>query len=187
MSALQESNRHSLAERGDDCYETPLVAVEALMRVERLPRVIWEPACGPGAIVRVLRHAGHIVHASDLVDYGCPDRQARIDFLFERQAPASVEAIVTNPPYKIVEAFVAHALELCPRVMMLLRLNFLEARRPTGVLDRPGFARVHIFRRRLPMMHRKDWKGRRIDKGRCSFAWFVWDRNHKGLAELHRI
>ena len=64
--------RHPLAERGDDLYETPPVAVEALLRVEHLPRRIWEPACGPGAIVRVLRAHGHEVLASDLVDYGNP-------------------------------------------------------------------------------------------------------------------
>ena len=46
---------HALAVRGDDCYETPEVATEALLRAEKLPTTIWEPACGPGAIVRVLR------------------------------------------------------------------------------------------------------------------------------------
>jgi hypothetical protein len=42
--------RHPHAERGLDLYETPAVAVEALLRVERLPHRIWEPACGRGAI-----------------------------------------------------------------------------------------------------------------------------------------
>jgi hypothetical protein len=50
--------RHALADRKDDLYETPDVAVRALMRVENLPLRIWEPACGRGAIVRVLRAAG---------------------------------------------------------------------------------------------------------------------------------
>jgi hypothetical protein len=49
--------RHSLAARGDDLYETPAEAVHALMRVEHLPLRVWEPACGPGAIVRVLRES----------------------------------------------------------------------------------------------------------------------------------
>jgi hypothetical protein len=64
--------RHPLAERGDDLYETPPVAVEALLRVEKIPHRVWEPACGPGNIVKVLRTAGHEVLASDLVDYGDP-------------------------------------------------------------------------------------------------------------------
>src|SRR6516162_8818181 len=75
--------RHPLAERGHDLYETPDVAVEALLRVERLPHRIWEPAAGRGAIVRVLlRRAGHAVIASDVADYGFPLDFVR-DFLTE--------------------------------------------------------------------------------------------------------
>ena len=50
--------RHPDSERGDDLCETP----------EVLPRTIWEPACGHGATVRVLRDAGHRVIATDLID-----------------------------------------------------------------------------------------------------------------------
>ena len=104
---------HPLKDRGDDLYETPAAAVEALLAVERLPAVIWEPACGPGAIGRVLRARGHTVHATDLVDYESADQDfGRRDFLFERAAPAGVEAITTNPPYKLAGEFVTHALEL---------------------------------------------------------------------------
>lgn len=77
--------RHALSEHGNDLYETPPEAVHALLKVERLPRHIWEPACGPGAITHILRAAGHIVHATDLVDYGCPDSEAAVDFLMETQ------------------------------------------------------------------------------------------------------
>ena len=62
--------RHAHAERGLDLYETPDVAVEALLRVEKIPQRIWEPAAGKGAIVRVLRGHGHAVIASDIYDYG---------------------------------------------------------------------------------------------------------------------
>ena len=62
--------RHTNAERGLDLYETPSVAVEALLRVEQLPHCIWEPAAGKGAIVRVLRGHGHSVITSDIYDYG---------------------------------------------------------------------------------------------------------------------
>src|SRR5262245_4278152 len=82
MSLTHAANagRHSLAARGDDLYETPPVAVEALMRVERLPHRIWEPACGPGGIVGILRAAGHRVYATDLNDWGCPDSESGVDF-----------------------------------------------------------------------------------------------------------
>jgi hypothetical protein len=153
--------RATLKVRQDDLYETAPAAVEALLAVEPIPDVVWEPACGPGAIVRVLRAHGRRVIATDLVDYASPDQDAaRRDFLLERAAPPGCTCIVTNPPYKLAEQFVAHSLELCPRVIMLLRLAFLESERRSPILDSGQLARVLIFRRRLPMMHRAGWQGR---------------------------
>jgi hypothetical protein len=178
--------RHPLSERGHDLYETPEVAVHALLRVEQLPHVIWEPACGPGNIVNVLRVAGHEVFASDLVDYGDTSHLYGRDFLVEPSAPDGCDCIVTNPPFKDAERFVEHALTLCPKVLMLLRLAFLESERRRGILENRGLKRVHVFRRRLPMMHRAGWEGRKANSG-MAFAWFVWDRAHKGPTEIHRI
>jgi hypothetical protein len=119
--------RHTISVRGNDLYETPEVATLALLRAEPLPRTIWEPACGPGAIVQILRDAGHRVIATDLIDYCSPDQDhAGRDFLPERSAPDGVEMIVTNPPFKLAAQFAAHGLSLCPRVVMLLRLTFLK-------------------------------------------------------------
>ena len=119
--------RHSFADRADDLYETPACAVQALLEVESLPYVIWEPACGRGAIARVLEAAGHKVHASDLRDYGygIPG----VNFLTTRVVPLDAECILTNPPYKHAEAFVARALRSSPKVVMFLRLAFLESER----------------------------------------------------------
>jgi len=180
------SGRHSVAVRGDDLYETPPEAVRALLKVESLPESIWEPACGPGAIVGVLRAAGHRVYATDLRDYGCPDSRSRIDFLREWAFPSPVSAIVTNPPYKQAGQFVAHALTLCPRVVMLLRLAFLESEQRSSILENCGLARVHVFRKRLPMMHRHGWQGPRASSS-IPFAWFVWDRAYRGETKLARM
>ena len=79
------------AERGLDLYETPAPAVRALLDVEALSGPIWEPACGPGAIVGVLRAAGHRVIATDVVDYGCPDAAGGVDFLAQSCAPEGAE------------------------------------------------------------------------------------------------
>jgi hypothetical protein len=179
--------RAPLAARGDDLYETPAVAVEALLRVEKLPRRIWEPACGPGAIVNVLRAHGHDVFASDLVDYGDPSHHYHRDFLMERRPPPGYDdCLLTNPPFKLVEEFVAHALALCPRVVMLLRFAFYESERRRDVLEGCGLARIYCFRKRLPMMHRAGWEGRKGNSG-MAFAWYVWDRNYAGDTTLHRI
>jgi hypothetical protein len=176
-----------LDDRKDDLYETPAAAVRALLQVEALPCCLWEPACGPGAIVRVLRGAGHSVIATDLADYQSPDQDfARRDFLLERAAPERVEAIVTNPPFKLANQFVEHALRLCPRVVMLLRLTFLESTRRTAILEAGHLARVYVFRNRLPMMHRAGWNGP-MASSTVAYAWFVWDRDHDGPTELRRI
>lgn len=176
--------RHLLSDRKDDLYETPPVAVEALLRVEKLPSILWEPACGRGKIVKALQAAGHYVYASDLVAYG--DNNSGVDFLMEWRVPHKAEAIITNPPFKLAEEFVEHALTLCPKVIMLLRLAFLESERRSHLLDSGALARVYAFRKRLPMMHRDGWEGRKANSG-MAFAWFVWDKSHQGPTTIRRI
>lgn len=184
---------HAHAARGLDLYETPGVAVRALLAAEWLPGRIWEPACGPGALVRELRASGRTVVASDIVNYGCPG-QVVGDFLRATVAPAGVDCIVTNPPYRHAAEFVEHGLTLCPRVVMLLRLAFLEGGTGTkrsslarlAVLDGGHLARVLQFRERLPMMHRAGWDGP-TNTSATPFAWFVWDRSWRGPTQVHRI
>lgn len=178
---------HPVSERGNDLYETPSEAVQALLKAENLPQIIWEPACGPGLIVRLLRATGRQVYATDLVNYSSPDQDAHgWDFMMETQLPIGVQAIVTNPPFKNAGQFVEKALDLCPKVVMLLRLAFLESERRSPILDAGWLARVHVFRKRLPQMHRHGWTGNHSNSG-MAFAWFVWDKSHKGPTELHRI
>jgi hypothetical protein len=177
--------RHRLRDRGDDLYETPAPATLALCRSERLPLRIWEPAAGRGAIVKVLRNAGHEVAASDLVHYGMPGQAAGIDFLLEQSAPAGVEAIVTNPPYKAAAEFVRHGLDLAPQVYLLLRIQFLAAKRRNDIISRRLRA-VHVFGNRLPMMHRDGWDGPRASSAH-DHAWFCWDSNQTGPATVDQI
>jgi hypothetical protein len=185
LSAAANAGRHTLAERGLDLYETPSCATEALLRVERLPHWVWEPAAGRGAIVDVLRDHGHACVASDIVAYDFPLHFVR-DFLTAAKTPAGVECILTNPPFQIITAFVAHALDLCPRVIMLARLAFLESERRTEILERRGLARVYVFRNRLPMMHRDGWTGPKASSA-IAYAWFVWDRGYRGPVVIDRI
>jgi hypothetical protein len=188
QSLLTGNARAPLAARGNDLYETPEVAVHALLRAEQLPDVIWECACGPGRIVDVLRGAGHRVYATDLVHYGCPDSEGGIDFLTERHPPFHVGAIVTNPPFKLAEQFVSHALLLgVPKIFMLLRLAFLESDRRRAILDGGLLARVHVFRKRLPFMQRAGWTGPKYSNSGMAFAWFLWQQGNTKPTELHRI
>lgn len=180
------AKRSRLADRGLDLYETPGEAVRALLAREPVPLLVWEPACGPGAIVRELRAAGRFVYASDLADYGAPMQAVQgwpgRDFLFERagQGAPEVAAIVTNPPYMLATEFVEHAMRLAPMGYFLLRTAFLESERRQPLFASGMLARVLIFANRLPMMHRADWDGPRSTSTQ-SYAWFVFDRNHAGL------
>jgi len=60
--AVDSANRQK-----DDFYPTPPEGTRALLSVERFDGSIWEPACGDGAISRVLIEAGYEVVSSDLV------------------------------------------------------------------------------------------------------------------------
>ena len=182
-----QSGRAPLSEHRDDFYSTPPEAVKALLKAEDFPRTIWEPACGDGAIVKILRAAGHDVYATDLVDRGCPISESRIDFLLEQSPQFHAEAIVTNPPYTLAHQFVAHAHRLeIQKVAMLLRLAFLESTGRSAILDGGSLARVHVIRNRLPMMHRHGWEGKKTSNS-VAFAWFVWELGWKKPTELHRI
>src|SRR6478736_1716678 len=170
--------RHPDSVRGYDLYETPEVATLALLAVEPLPLRILEPACGRGAISKVLRSAGHTVFENDIVDYGQGQDSVQ-DFLNFKPAWANeIDAVVTNPPNLLAQHFVRHALTLCPRVFMLLRLTFLESERRRDVLD-------EVFRDRLRMMDRDGWAGNRVSNP-TAFAWFVWEHDYTGKISWNR-
>jgi hypothetical protein len=140
-------HRHPLKDRKDDCYETPPEAVHALLRVEQVPHTVWEPACGPGAIVNVLRATGRIVYATDMRDYGLEDSTGRLNFLMEWRTPPGTEIILTNAPNKLATEFAEHVLRLCPRVMLLQPVQWLGAEKRTRIFDNGALARVHVFKR----------------------------------------
>ena len=181
--------RHTLKDRGADLYETPPEATRALLDAVTLPPCCWEPACGKGAISEVLKAAGHEVISSDLNDYGYSDAVTGVDFLLEPHNPiidTDECAIVTNPPFKLADEFVRHALTLCPTVIMLLQLAFIESVGRSDILDNEQLAVVLPFRNRLPMMHRDGWTGPRSTNAQ-PFAWYVWNRFHSGPAIVRRV
>jgi hypothetical protein len=142
-------------------------------------------AASTAALYIVLRDRGHAVIASDLVNYGFSLHFVG-DFLAQKKAPARTELILTNPLFKIIGPFITRALDLCPRVIVLARLALLESERRTTILEHRGLARVHVFRRRLPFMHRADWNGPRASSA-IAFAWFCWSRDHHGPNTIDRI
>ena len=170
---IQSSHHH--ADRGLDAYFSPPEAVASLLYIEAqyLPKYIWEPAAGDGAIVRPLQDAGFTVIASDIVDYGLDGCKVGVDYLTAKPF-CEVEGIITNPPYKLAVQFAEKALKETSYLALLLRTNFLESTARLTFFRKHQPARIWISSRRLPMMHRYGWKGPRAPSNTC-FAWFVWD------------
>lgn len=172
----------SMARQKDDWYPTPPVATRRLLDVELFDERIWEPAAGDGAICEVLRAACYNVVASDLVDYGYCD--SGVDFLMTTKAESN--SLVTNPPYKLAEQFIQHAIDLgVGKHAWLLRLSFLEGkgRHDSLFLHHPP-ARVHVFSKRLTM-----WRGgeEATSTGTTAYAWFVWAGCYNGATQLSWI
>ena len=76
-------------------YPTPPEATRALLSVESFEGDIWEPACGDGAISKVLEAAGYQVVSTDLIDrgYGVGGHN------FLKSDNPLAKNIITNPPY----------------------------------------------------------------------------------------
>jgi hypothetical protein len=176
-----------LSVRGDDYYQTPREATYALLKAFKVPNAVYEPACGAGAIVNILRAEGHTVHASDLVDRGCPDSSVS-NFLEQTKPIPGVDVCLTNPPFKIAHEFIRKSRELYPMTIMLLRLAFLESMKRSDILDAGDLSKVMLFRRRLPFMHRENYTGKRNSNSAMPFCWMVWSRDHhSGPATVERI
>jgi hypothetical protein len=164
------------AQAGPDFYETPAVATEALLGAEPFPHVIWEPACGAGAISKVLEAHGHEVISTDLYDYGYG--KSGQDF-FGHAHPLA-QTIITNAPFNRGDEFIDHACTICPKTAFLMRLQWLESqKRRDGIFKKHRLSRVLVFSKRLPMMHQVGWEGPR-STSTIAFAWFVFDRGHAG-------
>ena len=162
-----------------DFYPTPPRGTQALLNVEQFRGLIWEPACGDGAISRVLEDAGHSVLSTDLHDYGYGT--PGIDFLAD---DSRARNIVTNPPFKLAQEFAEHALaHTTNKVALLLRLAWLEGKARRRMFESTPLARVWVFSGRLTMK-RGGTDGGKGGGSMVAFAWFVWDHSHKGAPTI---
>jgi hypothetical protein len=170
-----------------DFYPTPEWATEALLwRIrEQLNGTIWEPACGDGAISKVIQEfiqdgfckASKVV-SSDLHKHGYGTSGK--DFLKARR---TVDCIVTNPPYSLATEFIVHARKLAGLVAMLLPLRYLEGvDRFQKIYSDRDLERIFVLSRKPNF--RNDIAG---SSGLLSMAWFVWRRGYCGDAQLQIV
>ena len=172
-------NRASEYRSYDDAYSTPRCASVPFLRAYKLvSKEVWEPACGSGALSKVLAEFNYKTIDTTLVDYdwGIP----KINFMFEKGLRAPV--IITNPPFNIVDNFVLHALRLEPlQACFFLRTKFLEGKKRYERLLRnrpPRFIyqfveRIKFFSDSVPREQQPGWNTE-------AFAWFVWEKGWHG-------
>lgn len=174
MTSLRISSRAPTSLHPLDAYATPAEAVRALMAIECLPKSIADPCVGTGAIVDVLAASGYSVFGSDVVNYGWKHTVVR-DYLTEPFMMLNNTGIVTNPPFRLAEAFIRKAIADGAKFhAWLLRLQFLESVSRIALFRDHPPSRIWVSSRRLPMMHRAGWAGP-IASSNVAYAWFVWD------------
>lgn len=171
------SQRGSGYERKErDLYETPEWVTEAL--VPHLPRGIeraWEPACGSGKMLDVLRRHIPSVMGTDIAS----------DWDFLTHTGTYVDAVITNPPYELAREFIGRAIAFTADggvVAMLLRTDFDHAKTRQDL-----FGGCKLFAKKIVLTKRIKWF--EDSKGQPSFnhAWFIWDWKHSGkpILEYH--
>ncbi|MDQ8699269.1 hypothetical protein [Hyphomicrobium sp. LHD-15] len=161
-----------------DFYPTPPEGTRALLSVERFKGSIWEPACGDGAISKVLAAHGCTVVSTDLIDRGFGT--GGVNFL--EQTTLRATNIVTNPPYGhgLADAFVQHALRLVQptggSVAMLLDLASLAhpMRHARWVRNPPAV--VYI----LDQLNFLSSGTHVPDQTMRRYYWAVWRPRHTG-------
>ena len=160
-----------------DDFPTPPWATRALCEwlaeLSRPPLELMtcrEPAANRGHMERPLGEYFRSVEASDVHDYGAGFPVA--DFLF----PGPLETVdwtITNPPFRLAEAFIARALQTSRvGVAMIVRAAFLEGvGRHDRLFSETPPSDVLQFSERV-VMH----KGRLAPEGSTAtaYAWLVW-------------
>jgi hypothetical protein len=176
VMAQRTENKKSL-----DDFPTPLWATRALVEKVIGAETVrdldcLEPACGRGHMAVALAEYFSTVQASDVFDYGFG---AVADFKKAKKPEGSVDWVITNPPFKLAEDFIIHALPMARvGVAMLVRTVFIESvGRYKRLFEPIPPTYVAQFTERVPMV-----KGR-IDKKASTatgYAWVVWNKKLQG-------
>lgn len=153
----------------NDFYPTPSSCVYDILRWEMFEGTVNEPACGNGAISKILEDKGYVVFSSDLVDRGFGT--SGVDFL-KTQTP--MENIITNPPFSLGTKFAIHGLNLVQKKMILFnKLSFLEGKtRYDKLYSQEYLETVYVYSKRQSF-----GEG---NSGMIAFAWFVWNKKFQG-------
>jgi len=155
-------------------YPTPEIATLKLLGKEEFPGHVLEPACGDGAISKVLEDAGYIVTSSDLYNHGYGE--TGIDFLGDHYTNWKDNGIITNPPFKLLEDFIEKCVELrCKKFALFAKLTALEGKKRSHLLEKTYLSSVWVFRSRLTLTRNGE---KQRNSGMIAFAWYVWEEGY---------
>jgi hypothetical protein len=152
-----------------DFYETPYSLTRLLLQNETIRGTVLEPACGNGAIVKVLNEYG-----ISSIYY---DKEK--DFFTENRY---FDWVVTNPPYSLAFEFIKKAKSCAENVALLLPLSYLHGKqRYDEVYSDTKFKlkKVYIFTR-YPMLGEKLREDGKHNTGMMVYAWFIWSKKYTG-------
>ena len=160
-------NNSSGKRKKSDFYETPYSLTRLFLEKEadRMPGLVLEPACGNGAIVKVLKEFGKRVV--------CYDKET--DFLKEKQV---YNYIITNPPFSIAGDFIEKAKEISERFSFLLPLSYLHGKkRYDEVYCDSSFPleSIYVFTR-YPMLGDPLLESGQHRTGMMVYAWFTFSK-----------
>ncbi len=179
---LGASNHADNERQNDDYYATDPIAIDKLVKAVKLPRYIWECACGERHLSNKLEGLGYIVCSSDMIKRCyC---MIELDFLKQQVRPFIERmAIVTNPPFKYAKEFVLKALELLDDgelCCMFLKLTFLEGkRRYKDLFSKYPPKKVLVFSERVLCAKNGDFEGMKQGGGSAvAYAWFIWEKGY---------
>jgi hypothetical protein len=177
MNGTILSNRSAVDRNKTDFYATPPEVTVALLDfledkgLIEWGDLIWEPACGNGAMEEVMLNKYFDVLGTDLHPQ-VPGRDS-VDFL---QSNLECDWIITNPPFSNATEFITHALELRKPCAFLLKSQFWHAR-----------SRLDLFRENppsyvLPLTWRPDFLyGAKSGSPTMECLWMVWSGGHETI------
>lgn len=162
----------------NDWYCEDRAVVDALLDVEPLSGMCWDPSCGGGNIPQAIIARGQSCFASDVADRGYGEPYTDF-FTHERH----VANIVTNPPYGVIEPYIRRALAFTTgKVCILARLALLEGMKRQALFRETPLARVWVSSRRVSMP--PGGTDVKAAGGTVAYAWFVWQRGYAGKPTL---
>lgn len=167
----------------NDYYATHPSTVKHLLDMLRLPDrcVIRENSCGEGHLSKALEAAGHTVISTDLIyrGYGI----GGVDFLKSNWLDTiPCDAVVMNPPYKHLDAFILKSLKIAPLVAVFMPVNKFEGIDRYETVYKLGHLRtVGVFVRRQKCVKNAEFDNPDMNKNTKCYCWFIFDRNHQGL------